>query len=433
MDIATAFLSLTLSAAPTPSDGARLHDSFVTLYESLQAKGGVGPEDHRVIREFRDRVAADTAAHPDDTRGLAMELQLSIWLGAEDDVSGLFERLVTQTDDIRIGLAWVRYFESREDRPRVGEIYARLARHFPDDPQVTVGWAKFFKSANYYGRSVEILEGAGLDPAEDPQAAALLAECYFAEQRYQDAVDTLEAIPEEAAGSTYRDYVGFWDEEQQLRSVEAAADDLPRAELLTSQGPIVVELFENEAPNTVANFISLAESGFYDGTTFHRVIENFMAQGGDPNTRPEGEGTPGTGSPGYRIPDEDEREGARRHFTGSLAMANSGAPNTGGSQFYLTHTALAHLNGKHTVFGRVLDGLDVARSLVVGDVLETVTVLRKRDHEYVPQTLPDVSAAAAVDLDTSLTADRPPLTPVPVVTSSPPTTAPDEGESDPQP
>ncbi|MCH8343242.1 MAG: peptidylprolyl isomerase [Planctomycetes bacterium] len=178
---------------------------------------------------------------------------------------------------------------------------------------------------------------------------------------------------------------------------------MPRAELITVRGRIVVELFENEAPNTVANFVSLAEAGFYDGSRFHRVIPNFMAQGGDPNSKPGGTGVPGEGSPGYRIPDEHGREGARNHFTGSLAMAKTASPHTAGCQFYMTHTPPAQLNGNYTVFGRVIEGLEVVRSIELDDVLESVSVLRKRDHEYSPQTLPETPSTQPALRDGSAT------------------------------
>jgi cyclophilin family peptidyl-prolyl cis-trans isomerase len=130
-----------------------------------------------------------------------------------------------------------------------------------------------------------------------------------------------------------------------------------------------------------------------------------MAQGGDPNTKPGATGAPGSGNPGYRIMDEHDLEGARKHFTGSLAMAKKPEPHTAGCQFYLTHTAAAHLNGKHTVFGRAVEGLDVIRRLEVGDLIERVTVLSKRDHDYELQTLPLLPEAAPDDdLQTSLRA-----------------------------
>ena len=110
-----------------------------------------------------------------------------------------------------------------------------------------------------------------------------------------------------------------WAKEQQLRQAEAKADDLPRVLLKTSQGDIEVELFENEAPNHVANFITLVEKGFYDGLTFHRVLPGFMAQGGDP----KGDGT---GGPGYEIPAEFRKPNHRLHFRGSLSMARAQTP-----------------------------------------------------------------------------------------------------------
>ena len=177
--------------------------------------------------------------------------------------------------------------------------------------------------------------------------------------------------------------------EMAKRAAEAEADDLPRVKIETSKGTIVVELFENEAANTVANFISLVEQHFYDGTPFHRVIPQFMAQGGDPT------GT-GTGGPGYAIACECETPGARKHFLGSLSMAHAGK-NTGGSQFFLTFRPTEHLDGRHTVFGRVIEGFDVLPKLQrtegeraggEPDRILKAEVLRKRDHEYVPDKLP---------------------------------------------
>jgi cyclophilin family peptidyl-prolyl cis-trans isomerase len=192
-----------------------------------------------------------------------------------------------------------------------------------------------------------------------------------------------------------QEYVGYWQREQELRAAEAKADDLPRVLLKTSKGDIVVELFENEAPNTVANFISLVEARKYDGVKFHRVIPGFMAQGGDPKTLDKDPNNDGQGGPGYRIACECYSENARMHFQGSLSMAHAGK-DTGGSQFFITHAPTAHLNwaeGKqgssHTVFGRVINGLDVALALRKGDKIESAKVIRKRDKAYVPVKVAD--------------------------------------------
>ncbi len=176
--------------------------------------------------------------------------------------------------------------------------------------------------------------------------------------------------------------------EMAKRAAEAEADDLPRVQLETTKGTIVVELFENEAANTVANFISLVEQHFYDGTPFHRVIPQFMAQGGDPT------GT-GTGGPGYAIACECGLPGARKHFLGSLSMAHAGK-DTGGSQFFLTFRPTEHLDGRHTVFGRVIEGFDVLPKLQrtegeraggQPDRIVKAEVVRKRDHAYEPEKL----------------------------------------------
>jgi peptidyl-prolyl cis-trans isomerase B (cyclophilin B) len=133
----------------------------------------------------------------------------------------------------------------------------------------------------------------------------------------------------------------------------------------TSRGTIVCELFASDVPNTVNNFVFLAREGFYDNTKFHRVIPDFMIQGGDPT------GT-GSGGPGYRF--NDERSATpRRHRIGSLSMANAG-PNTNGSQFFITHIATDWLDGKHTVFGQVLSGQDIVDAVKQGDTINSVTI-----------------------------------------------------------
>lgn len=193
----------------------------------------------------------------------------------------------------------------------------------------------------------------------------------------------------------------LWAEEKAIREKEAKnADDpnkaLPRVLLKTNRGDIVIELFEDQAPNTVANFISLVEDKFYDGLTFHRVLENFMAQGGCP----KGDGTAG---PGYSIPCELPSEQApgkysdyRKHFRGTLSMAHAGR-DTGGSQFFLTFLPTPHLDGRHTAFGRVVEGMDVLQKLKRRDpskenppepdkIIEA-KVIRKRPHPYKPKKI----------------------------------------------
>jgi peptidyl-prolyl cis-trans isomerase B (cyclophilin B) len=138
-----------------------------------------------------------------------------------------------------------------------------------------------------------------------------------------------------------------------------------KATIETDRGDIVIELAPQYAPKTVNNFVFLARQGYYDGVTFHRVISNFMIQGGDPT------GT-GRGGPGYTFEDET-RGNPLKHETGVLSMANAG-PNTNGSQFFITHSPQPHLNGKHTVFGKVVEGQDVVDAIRQGDKMTTITI-----------------------------------------------------------
>lgn len=199
-------------------------------------------------------------------------------------------------------------------------------------------------------------------------------------------------------------YRKTWAVEQEIRKRQQEAGEadpgkkLPRVVLHTNKGDIVLELFEDDAPNTVANFISLVERemapghNYYDGVPFHRVLPAFMAQGGDPS------GT-GMGGPGYTIKCECRKPDYRKHFRGSLSMAKTSLPDTGGSQFFLTFVPTTMLDGQHTVFGRVVEGMDVLAKIqridpskeedaeIEPDIIVKAEVLNKRDHEYKPEIL----------------------------------------------
>lgn len=176
-----------------------------------------------------------------------------------------------------------------------------------------------------------------------------------------------------------------WDAEQKIREAEATADNLPRVKFTTSQGDIVIELFEDQAPIATGNMISLVKKGFYDGVVFHRVLPHFMAQGGDPTGK-------GTGGPGHNIPCECYEPDARKHFRGTLSMAHAGR-DTGGSQFFLCFVPTTQLNGRHTAFGRVVEGIEVLGKLrridpsaqgpfPPADKIVKAEVLRDRGHGY---------------------------------------------------
>jgi peptidyl-prolyl cis-trans isomerase B (cyclophilin B) len=142
------------------------------------------------------------------------------------------------------------------------------------------------------------------------------------------------------------------------------------ATIETPRGAIKIQLFADKVPKTVENFVTLANKGFYNGLKFHRVIADFMIQGGCP------EGT-GRGGPGYKFADEFHPS-LKHDSAGILSMANSG-PNTNGSQFFITHGPTPHLDGKHSVFGKVISGLDVVNAVRQGDVMTKVTITDEQD------------------------------------------------------
>lgn len=181
------------------------------------------------------------------------------------------------------------------------------------------------------------------------------------------------------------EYRDLWAKESAIRAAEAKADDLPRVKLTTTKGAITIELFENQAPQTVANFLTLVKQGFYNGSPFHRVLPEFMAQGGAKTDE-------GAGGPGYTIKCECYRPDYRRHFRGTLSMAHAGR-DTGNSQFFLTFVPTPHLNGMHTAFGRVIEGMEVLGDLQhrstehqqdppKADRILKAEVIRDRGHEY---------------------------------------------------
>ena len=246
---------------------------------------------------------------------------------------------------------------------------------------------------NMYADAAAIAERLNASGNASPDVLAMGGISLYADHQFPEAQQMLkQALQGEGVtpqvrsfASAAETYPKLWEKEQAIREAESVADNNPRVLLKTNRGDILLELFEDQAPNTVSNFISLVDTGFYDGIAFHRVIPGFMAQGGDPNSKDDDPRNDGSGGPPYTIACECERPDTRMHFAGSLSMAHAGK-DTGGSQFFITHLPTDHLNGKHTVFGRVIDGLPVARDLRKNDKIESASVVRKREHPYVPQT-----------------------------------------------
>ncbi|HXH72533.1 MAG TPA: peptidylprolyl isomerase [Mariprofundaceae bacterium] len=159
--------------------------------------------------------------------------------------------------------------------------------------------------------------------------------------------------------------MGLFSSKQAPQAGDPGIPEGKHVQITTRDGDILIELYPDSAPNTVANFKALAASGFYNGLTFHRVIPGFVAQGGDPDGN-------GTGGPGYKVKAEFNN---RKHERGTVAMARSADPDSAGSQFYICFAPQPHLDGQYTVFGKVVQGMDVVDKIKVGTVMEKVTVL----------------------------------------------------------
>jgi len=253
----------------------------------------------------------------------------------------------------------VRVLAGRNDRAGAIAQLDAIEKHFPmladDVPQVTA--------------KVQLLVGAG---------------------RYGDAISILEFIPgflEHVPGArVMRDSIEMLqyheDLETRMRAGDEKRGDLPRVRIETDRGSFVVELYENDTPNAAANFVSLCGKGFYDGTRFHWVERGGRVVGGDPLSRNEDAADDGYGDPGYRIESE---VGRRLHTTGSIAFVDQRRrPQSEGCIFTIHLSPIPQLDGRNTVFGRVIEGMDVVEALEYGDAIRKTEVLRKRDHAYEP-------------------------------------------------
>lgn len=375
--------------------------------EKPAAKPAPGPENARF-----DEIFAQWKTILAELRKLYEEYQVAE-AAQRPEIEKQYAQLIKQGEALEpqvVGSAERAYAEAPEANPQVAEFLLAIAQNAikRDDYEPALRLA------------VLLLEKGCPDKRLDNWAAhaAFCVGQYEAALKYFErakAAGTLRPLDNKnelnaVADQFLRDPAPFkeaWEREQKAREAEAKADDLPRVRLTTNRGDLVIELFENEAPNTVANFISLVEKGFYNGLTFHRVLEAFMAQGGCPQGN-------GRGGPGYHIPCECYQANRRQHFRGTLSMAHAGR-DTGGSQFFLTFIPTSFLDTRidpktgepeidpqtqrphpgHTVFGRVIEGMDVlakirrrspdAPDAPPPDRILKAEVVRKRPHPYQPK------------------------------------------------
>jgi cyclophilin family peptidyl-prolyl cis-trans isomerase len=354
-------LALCLSALPVAyaaPETASAHATYVSMYgewKQLLAK----------LYQLKDRYANDSTA---DRKAIEAEYKETL------------EKAQAMTDSLSAAAEQAYLAAPNEDKELNSLLVSTLTGYVAsDDYEKAAKLARILIDNRCEAKELNLLAGLS----------------FFATNDFEEAGKYLQLAVDGGAinrnGKLYLraidKYKQLWEKESKIRQAEDKANNLPKVKLTTSKGDIVVLLLENEAPIATANFISLVEKKYYDGLIFHRVLPGFMAQGGDP----KGDGT---GGPGYTIPDEFRQDNHRIHFRGSLSMAKPSAPDSGGSQFFLTFVPTSHLDGMHTVFGRVVDGFDVLAKLQrieiepgttgTPDKIVKATVLSKRPHKYEP-------------------------------------------------
>ena len=372
---------------------------FEKLVQSIQAQGAIKAEDRIVLQEVFNSTESAINDSPKDPRLPAIATQLALWLGDNKKIDASFKRLLSNDpNNANIISIWASWYEKNNPERSI-EIFMERIDTVEDSSDLRRSLAQLLARKQRYEQAIKVLQPLSSSFATAPALAIDYSKYLYNENRFQESIDMLESINSESVAtnptaSRQRDQeltkakeaLVKWTDELNFRKKEKELNNLPRVLFVTANGDIEIELFEDHAPKTVANFISLAREKYFDGTRFHRVITGFMSQGGDPNSRPDSGEPAGSGGPGYRIPDETENN-PRMHYAGTLSMANTGQPDSGGSQFFLCHLPTSHLDGKHTVFGRITKGLQIARELEKDDELKEVKVLRTRDHDYLPEKI----------------------------------------------
>ena len=289
------------------------------------------------------------------------------------------------------------FFETANPGKQVNEIVSMMNQDLIAQGQLSKCYQTTKKLLRLYPENKDLYNLMG-------RISILNNDFTFAQQYYQANQETAEqlGVPEGALyGNSMEKLVTGYERELALRTADAAGEPLPRAIIKTNRGEIVIELFENQAPETVGNFVSLVQTGIYDGMIFHHVLRNLIADAGLMTlSRPQ--------PVGYTIYDEYQKPDARHHFRGSVAMVSkNNEPNSAGAEFRIMLVPGPNLDGQSTVFGRVISDMSVLDSIqetfqvnaeedkeefikdATPDIIESITVTNLRDHEYEPKRVKD--------------------------------------------
>lgn len=341
---------------------------FRDLSEYIRARGDIDfstREDiARVAKELDDDLAKPGNPIATMSRLLAARVQTAIWL---------------------------------DDRAARDSAFERLAAFQANKDPVLLAWARELVACADFERALAILNEHTFGAERLVDARILLANCLLAINRFDEAQSAINTAPTQRTPdqlaqignltgriTTLRD---LWNKEMVAMAKDQQRGDLPIVEIVTAKGPITIELFEDQAPNTVGNFIEHVEAGTYNGTRFHRILRGFGVQGGDPATASGGTG--GTGSGGWTIPDETINSGKRPTLLGRIVAVlqpkadapGSPQPHSAGCQFMILLTHAEQLNLEYTAFGRVTDGLDLVRDLTADDEIVSARVISKRSNK----------------------------------------------------
>jgi len=357
--------------APLPPPLSRTEQRFREMSAYIKSKGSIDAstraEVERLARDIDVELEAPSSDRDQMLRLLPARIQISIWLTDEATMDRTFERLLSMTTA-------------------------------PDI--VTIAWGRELNADGRFEKSLELLQPRKFQTdAMTIDSKILIGDALCSIHRYEPAqasynsapalgrsTDQLNAIALGTRRVSFGRYL--FNKELSAMQRDQQRGDLPTVELTTTKGPILIELFEDQAPNTVGNFVERIEAGAYDGTSFHRFMRGFGIQGGDPATASGG--AAGGSAGGWVIPDECERTDRRAPFTGRLLMAKQAAgdspvkpaANCAGAQFTILLSNAESLDGFYTVFGRVIDGMETVRKLREDDQIVRASVLSKRDHSY---------------------------------------------------
>jgi peptidylprolyl isomerase/peptidyl-prolyl cis-trans isomerase B (cyclophilin B) len=344
------------------------------------------------FRELRDYVRnkgfVDTATRGDAER---LATALDARLGEPGVPQEELGRLLPARALVAVWLA---------DTDAIDAAFGRMLKELPSTEAVALAYAKELNADARFAKTLDLLRDRQFT-TESRQVDAKIAmgDALLGLNRFEDAQSQYNTAPakgrspaqmEAIAAGTRRVLFGRYLFNKELGALvkDQQKGDLPVVELATTRGPVLVELFEDQAPNTVGNFIEHIEAGTYDGTSFHRFMRGFGIQGGDPATASGGEGGRSTG--GWVIPDENERTDRRSPAVGRLVMAKlpagdspvKPAQNSSGCQFTILTGPAESLDGFYTVFGRVIEGIEHVQAMREGDQIVRATVISKRARDY---------------------------------------------------